>query len=147
VLVVGTNLTQDRILRLPGLVPGAVLRARTVVTAPGGKAVNVARAARALGGRPTLLANCPGQLGERLAAELGSSGLDVVAVRTTGELRAATFLLEDDGRTTVLNEPGPPLDTDGVAALVARYGEVLAGLRPRVVVLSGSLPPGAPDGL
>ncbi len=62
-LILGTNLTQDRIVRLATLVPGAVLRAVTVDPAPGGKPVNVARAARALGGRPTLVANCPGGRG------------------------------------------------------------------------------------
>ncbi len=143
-LVVGTNLTEDRILRLPRLEPGAVLRAREVVTAPGGKPVNVARAALALGGRPVLLANCPGHLGARLAEELAAAGLPVVPVRTHGELRAATLLLEDDGRTTVVNEPGPGFGEDAVAALLSAYVEALAEHRPAVVVASGSLPPGAP---
>lgn len=146
-LILGTNLTQDRILRLPTLVPGAVLRAAAVESAPGGKPVNVARAARGLGGRPTLVANCPGVEGARLADLLSASGLDVVAVRTAGELRAATVVLEDDGRTTVINEPGPPLDDAGCTAFLEAYAGALASQRPAVVVASGSLPPGAPADL
>lgn len=143
-LVVGTNLTQDRIIRLADLLPGAVLRAREVVTAPGGKPVNVARAALALGGRPTLLASCPGHLGALLAEQLVADGLEVTAVHTAGELRTATILLEDGGRTTVVNEPGPVLDGDGVAALLSAYDGALAAQQRTVVVVSGSLPPGAP---
>ena len=146
-LILGTNLTQDRILRLPALVPGAVLRATAAESAPGGKPVNVARAARALGGRPTLVANCPGAEGARLAELLSVTGLDVVTVRTAGELRAATVVLEDDGRTTVINEPGPPLDDAGLTAFLAAYADALADQRPAVVVASGSLPPGAPADL
>lgn len=143
-LVVGTNLTQDRILRLTELVPGAVLRAREVTTAPGGKPVNVARAALALGGRPTLLANCPGRQGARLAEELAATGLAVIAVPTAGELRTATILLEDGGRTTVVNEPGPELDDAASAAFLEAYGRALTEQRHPVVVAAGSLPPGAP---
>ena len=140
----GTNLTQDRILRVARLAPGSVLRAHEVVTAPGGKPVNVARAALALGGRPVLLANCPGPAGARLADDLAAAGLVVVAVPTDGELRAATLLLEDDGRTTVVNEPGPTFDAAAAAAFLSAYAGVLVEHRQDVVVASGSLPPGAP---
>jgi 1-phosphofructokinase family hexose kinase len=146
-LILGTNLTQDRIVRLGTLVPGAVLRAVTVDTVPGGKPVNVARAARALGGRPTLVANCPGAEGGRLADLLTEGGLVIVTVRTAGTLRTATIVLEDDGRTTVINEPGPPLDDAGRTAFLDAYVDTLAGQRPQVVVASGSLPPGAPADL
>ncbi len=146
-LVLGTNLTQDRIMRLSELVPGAVLRARSVTTAPGGKPVNVSRAARALGGQPTLLANCPGADGARLAEQLTATGLAVVAVRTSGALRTATIVLEDDGRATVVNEPGPTLDDAGRAAFLDAYAAALASERPAVVVASGSLPPAAPADL
>ncbi|MEO7979592.1 MAG: PfkB family carbohydrate kinase [Sporichthyaceae bacterium] len=134
-------------MRVAALVPGAVLRARSVTTAPGGKPVNVARAARALGGQPTLLANCPGADGARLLEQLTATGLAVVAVRTSGALRTATIVLEDDGRTTVVNEPGPALDDAGRVALLDAYAAALADERPVVVVASGSLPPAAPADL
>lgn len=146
-LILGTNLAQDRIVRLANLVPGAVLRALDVETAPGGKPVNVARVALALGGRPTLVANCPGPQGARLAELLSATGLPVVAVPTAGELRTATIVLDAGRRTTVINEPGPRFDDATTATFLAAYVDVLADQRPAVVVASGSLPPGAPVGL
>jgi len=49
ILIAGPNLTFDRMLSIDEIRPGEVLRATEVVVAPGGKGVNVARAARALG--------------------------------------------------------------------------------------------------
>ena len=56
-------------------------------------------------------------------------------------------MLEDDGRATVINEPGPPLDDAGRTAFLDAYVDTLADRRPQVVVASGSLPPGAPADL
>lgn len=146
-LVLGANLTRDRVIQLAELVPGAVLRALAVDTAPGGKAVNVARVALSLGGRPVLVANLPGDSGAELADQLTALGLSVVPVRTRGVLRVATIVLDANGRTTVINEPGPPLDAADAAVLVEAYDRTLIVGEPRVVVLSGSLPPGAVDDL
>lgn len=143
-LIVGANLTQDRIVALPELVPGAVLRAHQVASGPGGKPVNVARVAAALGERPTLVANLPGHLGEQIAELLRSEPLELVAVPTVGEMRTATILVEADGRVTVVNEPGPELGGDDAAALREAVTAAVAQRGPQVVVLSGSLPPGAP---
>jgi 1-phosphofructokinase family hexose kinase len=144
VLVVGANLAQDRILCLPELLPGAVLRATDVTVVPGGKPVNVARVALALGCRPTLVANLPGRLGAQAANGLRDVGVEVVGVPTGGELRTATIVTEASGRVTVVNEPGAELSAKDAAALLATYVDALAARAPRVVVLSGSLPPGAP---
>lgn len=146
-LIVGANLTQDRVLRLPELVPGAVVRASEVDVAPGGKPVNVARVARLLGAEPTLVANLPGHLGALLGEELAAAGVDVVAVRTAGEARAATIVAEPTGRITVINEPGPPLQGEDLDAFRTAFADALHRIRPRVVVVAGSLPPGTPPGL
>ena len=49
VLIAGPNLTLDRVLSIGELVPGGVLRATEALVSPGGKGVNVARVAAALG--------------------------------------------------------------------------------------------------
>jgi len=143
VLVVGANLTQDRLITLPALVPGAVLRADNVQVRPGGKPVNVARVAAGLGTPPTLVANLPGRLGALAGDALRTEGLDVVGVATPGELRSATIVTEADGRVTVLNEPGPVLTSGDVEGLLSAYDDTLHSRSPRVVVVPGSLPPGA----
>ena len=144
VLVVGLNQTLDRTVRLPALATGQVLRATDVVLTPGGKAVNVCRAARTLGCPALLVGPFPGRLG-RLATELlDEEGLAVSAVPVDGELRGTTVIIEATGRTTVINEPGPPLTAQ-------EWGDVMEAVAAALgtgafVAISGSLPPGAAEG-
>lgn len=146
-LVLGANLAVDRILRVPELAPGAVLRATLVRTAPGGKPVNVARAAASLGGSVLLVANLPGRTGADAGGLLESAGVRLVTVCTRGEMRVATIVLDADGRTTVINEAGPPLDVDDTSALLEAFEAALRREPPGVVIASGSLPPAAPQDL
>lgn len=139
-LVVGANLCMDRTLRMERLVPGAVQRPRTADLTAGGKAVNVCRAAKAHGVRTRLVGNLPGVLGRYVGDLLDREGHDVRRVVTSGEIRSATIILEDDLRATVLNEPGPPLAEPDRSIFLSAVGEELSG--HRVVVMSGSLPPG-----
>src|SRR4051794_36069188 len=142
-LIAGPNLTIDRTSNLEDLRPGDVLRVTDVVVTPGGKGLNVARAALALGVRARLVAFVPGHTGRASAALIAAEGVDLVAVPAPGEIRSTSVILEPSGRATVLNEPGPSLgpgDWDAYeAALRAALGD------HAVLVGSGSLPPGAPD--
>jgi len=142
VLVIGLNQTIDRTVRLDSLAPGEVLRATDVAVTPGGKAVNVCRAAATLGVPARLVGPFPGELGRFATSMLAAEHLDVTAVPVDGEIRGTTVILEQSGRATVINEPGPPLDaTEWRRVLDA----VAAELRPgSIVAISGSSPPGAP---
>lgn len=144
-LVLGSNLATDRTLRLHRLNPGYVQRPYAAEGTAGGKAVNVCRAAGCLGVRPRLVANLPGDLGAAVGRLLAAEGHDVRAVRTSGEIRAAIIVIEDDDRVTVLNEPGPPLRGADLEALVDAFTEESAG--HRWAVATGSLPPAAPTDL
>ncbi|CAN5718417.1 1-phosphofructokinase family hexose kinase [soil metagenome] len=141
-LIAGPNLTIDRTLRIADLRPGEVLRFDESHVTAGGKGVNVARAARALGVPATLVGFTPGRTGAAVAGLIEDEGLAVVPVPVSGEVRSAAVILERSGRVTVLNEPGPKLREGDWE----RYEEAvvvhLAG--HRVVVASGSLPPAAP---
>ena len=106
-LVAGPNLTIDRTLAIAELRPGEVLRFDRVVVTPGGKGLNVGRAARALGHPAVLVSLLPGRTGEAAAALIADEGVDLHAVPCGGELRSTSIIQERDGRTTVLNEPGP----------------------------------------
>ncbi len=141
-LVIGLNQTIDRTVRLDSLAPGEVLRAVDVAVTAGGKAVNVCRAASTLGVPARLVGPFPGDLGRFATSLLAAEHLDVSAVRTGGEIRGTTIILEQSGRATVINEPGPPLDAgDWRRVLDAVSAEVQPG---SVVAISGSSPPGAP---
>jgi 1-phosphofructokinase family hexose kinase len=144
VLIAGPNLTIDRTIRLPELRPGEVLRALSADSGPGGKGVNVVRVAAALGGPAELVAFLPrGRSGQAVGAWLADAGVELHAIPIGGEVRSAAIMLEDSGRVTVLNEPGPAVsETDW-----RDYADVVR-LRLEghgVLACSGSTPPGSPD--
>ena len=142
-LIAGPNLTIDRTARLDELRPGEVLRFERVVVTPGGKGLNVARAARALGVEALLVGFVPGETGRAGAGMIAREGIALRGVPCGGELRSTAVVMERDGRTTVLNEPGPEITAAeweayeaAIAAEIAAHG---------VLVCSGSVPPGSPD--
>jgi 1-phosphofructokinase family hexose kinase len=120
-----------------------VLRLDGVSVTPGGKGVNVARAARALGVPAALVAFLPGHTGRAAAALIAEEGLTLQGVPVAGEIRSTAVILEPDGRATVLNEPGPRIAPADWTALEAVVEDALAA--HGVLVCSGSLPPGSPD--
>jgi 1-phosphofructokinase family hexose kinase len=141
-LIAGPNLTLDRILRIDELRPGEVLRFSDATIAPGGKGVNVARVARAMGFPALLVSMSPGRTGRAVVELLGDEGLRVDAVPIAGEARAASIVLERDGRVTVLNEPGPAITAEDWEAYERALDEHVSG--HRFLVCIGSTPPGSP---
>jgi 1-phosphofructokinase family hexose kinase len=141
-LVAGPNLTMDRTLAIAELRPGEVLRFDRVVVTPGGKGLDVGRAARALGHPTVIVSLLPGRTGEAAGALIADLGLDLHAVPCGGELRSTSIIQERDGRTTVLNEPGPPLSDEEWRAYERAVEERLGA--HGVLVCSGSVPPGSP---
>lgn len=142
-LVAGPNLTIDRTSSIAELRPGEVLRLEKVAVTPGGKGVNVCRAARALRLGATLVAFVPGHTGRAVAALLADESIDLLAIPCEGELRSTSIMMEASGRTTVLNEPGPELSEGDWSRYARRIAEQLPDAH--ALVCSGSVPPGAPD--
>ncbi len=142
-LIAGPNLTIDRTARLLELRPGEVLRFDEVVVTPGGKGLNVARTARALGVGALLVGFVPGETGRAAAALIEREEVELRGVPCAGEIRSTAIVMERDGRATVLNEPGPEITGADWEAL---EGAVEAALPAHgVLVCSGSVPPGGPD--
>ena len=142
-LVVGANPAIDLYYCLDMLRAGEVNRVATVRAAAGGKANNLARAYRRLGGRPLTTGIAAGDTGRRILNRLTSEGIAHDYVVAEGESRQ-TVTLVSGGQTTVLLEPGP-LVSEAAIALLAEKVTVLA---PTVsaVAITGSLPPGASAG-
>jgi 1-phosphofructokinase family hexose kinase len=143
VIIAGPNLTIDRTSRLAELRAGEVLRLSDVSVTPGGKGLNVARAALLLGAPASLVGFIPGYTGRAAAAMIAEEGVTLQGIPVAGEIRSTAIVLEPGGRATVLNEPGPQLDDGGWLALEAVVDDDLAD--HAVLVCSGSLPPGAPE--
>src|SRR3954471_20306737 len=142
-LIAGPNLTIDRTLTLGELRPGEVLRFDSAVVTPGGKGVNVVRAATALGGDAVLVGVVPGHTGAAVAAMLAHEGVALAGIEVGGEVRSSAIVLERSGRVTVMNEPGPELRAEDWERYAAAVQQRLA--EHDVLACSGSLPPGAPE--
>lgn len=141
-LVVSPNLCFDRTLRVEHFAAGSIARPYDVVEAPGGKGVNVCRAVGDLGGSAELLGLMSRDDEARFGALSRAESLRLHTVTVAGRLRTATIILEDSGRASVLNEPGPEVDVAVADELCERAEALLPGAS--VLVCSGSLPPGMP---
>ncbi|HUO74506.1 MAG TPA: 1-phosphofructokinase [Solirubrobacteraceae bacterium] len=139
------NPSVDRTAEVPELRRGAVLRATRTRIDGGGKGVNVTRALAANGYRSLAVLPAGGPEGVQLLDLLNSQQLDTRPVPIAGAVRANVTIVEPDGTTTKINEPGPTLSDDELHALTDAL--LLAADGAEWVVLSGSLPPGAPGDL
>lgn len=144
IVTLTANPSHDRTVNLPApLDRGEVQRVPSATVEPGGKGVNVARAATNGGVAATAVFPAPD--GDPFTTALADRRIDHVAVPVAEPVRTNLTLSEPDGTTTKINEPGPTLSAADVANLITRVVDL--GRRADWVVLAGSLPPGAPDDL
>ncbi|MHB9144375.1 MAG: 1-phosphofructokinase family hexose kinase [Symbiobacteriia bacterium] len=142
IATVTLNPSIDRTVRVDGLWPGGLHRVRESRTDAAGKGVNVARACTRLGEPAVALGILAGDAGRSLADLLRRDAVYGEFVWVEGETRTNLKLLEATGRTTQVNEVGPRVTVAALRHLEQKLAEWLPRLK--VVVISGSLPPGAP---
>ncbi|GAB3689569.1 1-phosphofructokinase family hexose kinase [Angustibacter aerolatus] len=140
ITTVTANPSLDRTLHLPRLEPGRVNRATRTLVEPSGKGVNVALGLHGAGVSARAVLPVGGASGTELVGLLDALGLAHVDVPVAGAVRSNVSLVEADGRTTKVNEPGPTLAPDEVAALLDAARASSA--RGEWVVWAGSLPGG-----
>lgn len=137
IVTVTLNPSLDRTLAISALERGEVIRALDTREDPAGKGVNVARALAAFGDDVVAVLPVGGPMGRALVGMLDETDLDYQAVPIAGATRANVTVVEPDGTTTKLNEPGPNLSSDERAAVVAAVSRhATAG---GWVVVAGSL--------
>ena len=143
---VSVNAAIDKTAAVERLVPGEIHRPDLLTVLPGGKALNVARAARTLGLEATVVAVLGGHAGAWMEEALASRGIRTRPVRVAGETRTCLSVLDRaSGDLTELYEAGLTLDAAGWAAVESALAEELAtDPAGALVVAAGSLPPGAP---
>ena len=139
------NPSIDRAITIPALDRGQVIRATSSRIDAGGKGVNVSRAIIAQGGESLAVFPSGGPEGHLMADLLSDASVPSSTVPVEGSLRMNISVLEPDGTTTKLNEPGPTLTPADVDALLD--ATVDAASEGGWVVGCGSLPPGAPTEL
>jgi 1-phosphofructokinase len=140
ITTVTPNPSLDRTLHLPRFIPGQVNRATATMVEPSGKGVNVALALHGAGVPVRAVLPIGGSAGDEMAVLLDDLGLDHADVPIAGTLRSNISLVEADGRTSKVNEPGPQLAQAEVDALCAKA--LSASGSGDWVVWAGSLPEG-----
>ncbi|RCW40486.1 1-phosphofructokinase [Halopolyspora algeriensis] len=145
IVTVTPNPSLDRTVLIGELRRGAVHRAEEVRLDPGGKGVNVARTLVAADRPTTCVLPTGGTEGTCLAELLAPEAVPVVEVPVGTATRSNVTLVESDGTTTKLNEPGNALSGAEIAALEERTAELAT--RADWVVACGSLPAGCPEDL
>lgn len=136
------NPSVDRTVEVDTLARGEVMRALGGRVDPGGKGINVSRALAAHGHRTRAVITLGGAEGDHLVSLLRDTGIDIVAVPIRGAIRSNITVVEPDGTTTKINEPGAELSADELAAVFSAVQEAVASAD--WLVASGSLPPGTP---
>ncbi|MBE7550277.1 MAG: hexose kinase [Anaerolineales bacterium] len=140
-LTITPNPTIDRMLHVPTLTTGLVHRATSMQVGAGGKGLNVARAARTLGGKVMVTAPLAGHSGRLLADLLALEGLPADWYwLESGETRAAELLTHDSGDATVINEPGENMSPQAWSDFAGHVERLAA--QARAVAFCGSLLPG-----
>lgn len=141
ILVVSLSPAWDVTYAVPRLTPGQTHRVQSVAHRAGGKGANVSRVLVQLGTKPHLVAPLGGPSAAAFAEELAQASVPVSATPCDHTVRTSV-VVTDERNATTFNEPGAALTSDDWDRLV----EVVDALLPSadVVVLTGSLPEGAP---
>ena len=123
---------------------GKVNRVPKVLATPGGKGINVARVLRQLGAEVKATGFVGGKNGEFIAERLEQQGVPNDFVQVEGESRLCLNIIDADGASTELLEPGPEIPEDALQKMKVKIRELAR--ESSLVVMSGSLPAGVPDG-
>lgn len=120
------------------LTPGAIHRPDRLIARAGGKGLNVARAAHALGADVVAIALLAGHAGRWVADELLDAGVRADAVWAEGETRSA-LSVSADGGLTEFYEAGTAPGPVAWERFVARVAATTSGAA--WLTVSGTLPP------
>jgi 1-phosphofructokinase len=143
VVTLTPNPSLDHTVEVPVLQVGEVQRTSTALVEAGGKGVNVARVLAKHGHRTTAILPA-GTDAQRIIGLLEPQKVTTFPVPIAGSIRTNIAVVEEDGTTTKLNEPGAKLSPVELSALLTAVQDHLER-RPAWLVAAGSLPAGVPD--
>jgi 1-phosphofructokinase family hexose kinase len=144
ILCVAANPSIDKLFEVERVVPGAIHRPDGFVQVPGGKGLNVARAAHSLGAAVHATGILGGHAGRWLAEALAAEGVTGTFAWIEGETRASLSVADrETGGLTEFYERGEDIGADGWDLLEEAVRSALPGRA--WMTMSGNLPPGAPD--
>lgn len=124
---------------------GRVNRASEAQRAPGGKAAHVAMALQALGANPTWIGFAGGATGNELIEGLRRLRIETVPVPTAHDTRVNLEIIDTRGGVTEVLEPGgTTADSEWREFQKACAKEFQRKASKKIVLISGSQPPGIP---
>jgi 1-phosphofructokinase family hexose kinase len=144
ILCLGTTPTVQRTMIFQRLTLNAVNRAMEVRQTASGKSLNVARTLHTLGRDPLACGFLGGDTGKFMRQDLDGCGIAHDFVSVAPPTRTCTTVIDRAAATAteLIEEPAPLGEADYVA-LLSNLRRHLP--RAQALVLSGSLPPGAPQ--
>ncbi len=145
IYTVTLNPALDKTFRSPDFASGSVNKVTLLRQDPGGKGINVSKLLNKLGVESCACCLLGGRAGSEVNAMLGSFGMDYIAEPISGTTRTNIKISDSKGVTTEINEVGPGFDSIGYNGLKDKLFEKVT--EGDIVVLSGSLPVGAPDSI
>lgn len=124
---------------------GCVTRVKTVLDNAGGKGLNASRSIKTCGEQVVATGFAGGNNGRMLCEILASQGISENFVRVKNETRCCINVLESDGTSTELLEPGRAVDLEEISELKHIVSELTSSAD--VVTINGSLPVGCNSNL
>jgi 1-phosphofructokinase family hexose kinase len=138
------NPSIDKLFEIDRLVRGDIHRPAGFVQTAGGKGLNVARAARALGADVRVAAILRGHAGKWIEEQLGAEGVRGAFVWCHGENRSSLSVADRESSSlTEFYEHGSVVPSATWAELLAEVDALLTDAS--WLTISGSVPQGAPD--
>jgi 1-phosphofructokinase/tagatose 6-phosphate kinase len=145
IITVTLNAALDRSLTVPILKLGQRHRASDVLSLPGGKGNNVARALKRLDHPVVATGLAGGRTGTRIVAQLTEESILNDFVRIRQESRTSTLVVDPtSGTQTEINEWGPKVSETELEILMDKIRYLSRSAE--VVVFAGSLPRGVDTG-
>jgi tagatose 6-phosphate kinase len=146
ILCVGTTPTVQRTMTFDRLEVDEVNRALEVTEYSSGKAINVARVLTQIGEAALAAGFSGGRRGDFLEEDLKGWHIPTISVRTTGQTRLCTTVIDRAANTvTELVEEAPPASPDEWANLLAQIEAHLP--QAKCLVFSGTQAKGGPEDL
>ena len=145
ILCVGTTPTVQRSMTFPCLEIDEVNRATSVLESAAGKSINVARVLHLLDYETLATGFVGGDTGDFIAGEMNREGIPNRFVRVPFRTRTCTTVMDQkNGTTTELVEESQVIEDRYWQELLSLIEQQMKGCK--VLALSGSLPPKAPQG-
>jgi 1-phosphofructokinase family hexose kinase len=144
IVCLAANPSIDKLFEIERLVKGDIHRPSSFLQVAGGKGLNVARAAAALGADVTAVPLLRGHAGKWLEEQLHAEGVAAVPVWAHGESRSSLSVADrETGGLTEFYEHGAVVPAAAWTELMHATATLFE--RARWLTISGSLPRGAPD--